>query len=337
MTSISTVRVVPTVSIHDGIEGSAELDQTETVICMTAMDAQCSQVATASVDSTDAPSLSDSTAPLSEQITTIEPRHGWQRIDLSGLWRYRDLLWFLMLRDVQVRYKQTVLGAAWAIIQPLAMMAVASVFFGRLLGVAAKVSVPYPIFFFSGMLAWTFFSGAVAAASMSLVNNAPMLRKIYFPRLIVPIASIGVPAIDLIVSALVLVAMMVWYDVPVTAQLALLPLLSLTMLIAALGVGLLLSALNVAYRDFRYVVPFMLQLWFFVTPVIFPVTIVPPQWQWLLQLNPMGGTIEAFRAAVLGTTVNYSAWALSTLASSVLLFLGLIYFHRTERRFADVV
>lgn len=308
---------------------------------MTAMDARCSQVAQAATVSADAEADAGNQvtfiATASEEITRIEPRHGWQRLDLSGLWRYRDLLWFLMLRDVLVRYKQTVLGAAWAVIQPLAMMAVASIFFGRLLGVAAKVPVPYPIFFFSGMLAWTFFSGAVAAASMSLVNNAQMLRKIYFPRLIVPIASIGVPAIDLIVSALVLVAMMIWYDVAITWQLMLLPLLSMTMLAAALGVGLLLAALNVAYRDFRYVVPFMLQLWFFVTPVIFPVTIVPVQWQWLLQLNPMGGTIEAFRAAILGTSINYGAWALSTLASCILLFLGLIYFHRTERRFADVV
>ncbi len=287
---------------------------------MTAINAGCSQAVVPKVE-----------------VTLIQPRHGFQRLDLAGLWRYRDLLWYLLLRDVQVRYKQTVLGAAWAVIQPLAMMAVASIFFGRLLGVAEKVPVPYPIFFFSGMLAWTFFSGAVAASSMSLVNNAPMLRKIYFPRLIVPLASIGVSAIDFIVSAIVLVAMMVWYDVPVTAQLLLIPALSLTMLAAALGIGLLLAALNVTYRDFRYVVPFLLQLWFFVTPVIFPVTIVPPQWQWLLQLNPMGGTIEAFRAAVLGTPVDYGAWMISTAVASVLLIAGLLYFNRTERQFADVV
>lgn len=308
--------------------GSQHEKQPQQAGRMTAIDARCSQVNAAS---------SEAEAAAAQSVTTIQPRHGWQRLDLPDLWRYRDLLWFLMLRDVQVRYKQTVLGAAWAIIQPVAMMAVASIFFGRLLGVAAKVSVPYPIFFFSGMLAWTFFSGAVGAASMSLVNNAAMLRKIYFPRLIVPFASIGVPAIDLLVSALVLVAMMVWYDVPVTWQLVLLPALSITMLAAALGVGLLLAALNVAYRDFRYVVPFMLQIWFFVTPVIFPVTIVPPQWQWLLQLNPMGGTIEAFRACILGTEIDYGAWAISTLASLVLLALGILYFNRTERRFADVV
>ncbi len=293
---------------------------------MTAIDARCSQVTAQGAD-----------ASIDETVTLIEPRHGWQRLDVAGLWRYRDLLWFLMLRDVQVRYKQTVLGAAWAVIQPLAMMAVASVFFGRLLGVAAKVPVPYPIFFFSGMIAWTFFSGAVGAAAMSLVNNAAMLRKIYFPRLIVPVAAIGVPAMDLIVAAFVLVAMMIWYDVPVTWQLLMLPALSITMITASLGVGLLLAALNVAYRDFRYVVPFMLQLWFFVTPVIFPVTIVPQQWQWLLQLNPMGGTIEAFRAAVLGTPIDYGAWAISATASAILLWLGLVYFNRTERRFADVV
>ncbi len=164
-----------------------------------------------------------------------------------------------------------------------------------------------------------------------------MLRKIYFPRLIVPIASIGVPAVDLIVSALVLVAMMMWYDVPVTWQLMLLPALSITMLAASLGVGLMLAALNVAYRDFRYVVPFMLQLWFFVTPVIFPVDIVPSQWHWLLQLNPMGGTIEAFRASILGTPVDFGAWAISAFAACVLLVMGLLYFNRTERRFADVV
>lgn len=275
--------------------------------------------------------------PAERDVTVIAPRRGWQRLALGELWRYRDLLWFLTLRDVKVRYKQTALGAAWAVIQPLAMMVVASVFFGRLLGVTHRIDVPYPIFFFAGMLAWTFFAGAVNASAMSLVTNAQMLRKIYFPRLIVPVASVGAPLVDLAVSSGVLVAMMIWYGVPVTAQLLVLPLLGLSIVIAALGVGLTLAALNVVYRDFRYVVPFLVQLWFFVTPVIYPVTIVPQRWQWLLSLNPMGGTIEAFRAAILGTEIDYAAWMISACVSALLLVLGLLYFLRTERRFADVV
>ena len=269
--------------------------------------------------------------------TVIQPRGGWQRIDIRKLWQYRDLLWFLTLRDVKVRYKQTALGAMWAVIQPLAMMVVASVFFGRLLGVTDRVSVPYPIFFFSGMVAWTFFASAVNASATSLVANAQMLRKIYFPRLIIPVASIGAPLVDLAVSACVLVCMMIWYDVPLTMQMLWLPVLGGVMVMAVLGVGLTLAALNVVYRDFRYVVPFMIQLWFFVTPVIYPVDIVPEQWQWLLSLNPMGGTIEAFRAAILGTPINFIALASSASVSAMLCVIGMIYFARTERRFADVV
>lgn len=278
-----------------------------------------------------------SSSPAECDVTVIAPRRGWQRLAVGELWRYRDLLWFLTLRDVKVRYKQTALGAAWAVIQPLAMMVVASVFFGRLLGVTHRIAVPYPIFFFAGMLAWTFFAGAVNASAMSLVTSAQMLRKIYFPRLIVPVASVGAPLVDLAVSSGVLVAMMIWYGVPVTAQLLVLPLLGVSIIIAALGVGLTLAALNVVYRDFRYVVPFLVQLWFFMTPVIYPVTIVPQRWQWLLSLNPMGGTIEAFRAAILGTEIDYAAWAISACVSALLLVLGLLYFLRTERRFADVV
>lgn len=269
--------------------------------------------------------------------TVIRPRRGWQRLDLTQLWRYRDLLWFLALRDVKVRYKQTLLGAAWAVIQPLAMMVVASVFFGRLLGVTDRIDVPYPIFFFAGMLAWTFFAGAVSASAMSLVTNAQMLRKVYFPRLIVPVASLGAPMVDLFVSAAVLVGMMFWYGVPLSWQLLWLPVIGVTMATAVLGAGLTLAALNVVYRDFRYVVPFMLQLWFFVTPVIYPVTIVPQQWQWLLSLNPMGGTIEAFRAAVLGAPIDFASWAVSAAVAMALCIGGLVYFARTERTFADVV
>ena len=291
---------------------------------MSAFDATCSSIASAA-------------EPGDEAVSVIQPRKGWQKLDLRTLWQYRDLLRYLTLRDIQVRYKQTVLGAAWAVIQPVAMMLVACVFFGRLLGVAAKVPVPYPIFFFAGMLAWNFFAGAVNASSMSLINSAQMLRKVYFPRLIVPIASIGAPAVDLAISSLVLVALMFWYGVALSWQILLIPFITVSIVAAVLGVGLMLAAPNVAYRDFRHVVPVLPPLWVLVSPVIFPVAIVPESWQWVLHLNPMGGSIEAFRAAVLGSPLDYGAWAISTAASLLLLAGGLAYFTRTERRFADVV
>lgn len=271
-------------------------------------------------------------------IKILQPRHGFQRLEIARLWRFRELLSFLAWRDIKVRYKQTMLGASWAILQPLLTMLVLSVFFGRVVDLTDRTgNVPYPIFLYAGLLPWTFFSTAVNAGTNSLVNNAHMLRKIYFPRLLVPVASIGVPLIDYAMASTVLLALMAWYRVMPTTSFLLIPVLFALITVASLGIGIGMAALTVSYRDSRYLVPFFIQLGFFITPVIYPVTILEGKWQWVLWLNPVGGTISAFRDAVLGTPINYNAVAVSGAISFVLLFAGLIYFARAERKFADVV
>jgi lipopolysaccharide transport system permease protein len=269
-------------------------------------------------------------------VTHIRPRRGWQPLGLAQLGRYQDLLLFLALRDIQVRYKQTFLGAAWAILQPVASM-MALLFLGHLTGVAWRCEAPYAIFLFAGLLPWTFFAGAVNASSNSLVANAAMLRKIYFPRLIIPLASVGAPLVDYLVASVVLAALMLWYGVGVTSSLLFVPPLVLSTLLAALGVGVMLSALTAAYRDFRFVVGFLVQIWFFLSPVIYPVSFIPERFRWFLALNPMYGTIEAFRAAILGRPLPFGAWAVSVVVSLICLVAGLAYFARTERRMADVI
>lgn len=246
------------------------------------------------------------------------------------LWRYRELLWFLALRDVQVRYKQTALGAMWAIIQPFMMMVVLSYVLKHYLGRAEESD---PIFLYAGLLPWTFFAGAVIAATNSLITNADMLRKIYFPRILIPIASIGASVVDFVIAFGLLIVMMVWYGVGVSWQLALVPLLLLTAVIAALGIGILMSALSVAYRDFRYVVPFLVSIGFFLSGVMYKVD----QVHWAMHLNPMSGTIAGFRAAVLCHDINWSAWGISACSAVVCLVMGLVYFARTQRQFADVI
>lgn len=270
-------------------------------------------------------------------VSIIAPAKAWRLVDLRAIWRSRDLLWYLTLRDVQVRYKQTVLGALWAIIQPLAMMTVATLLLGRVFQAAEGVTAPYPIYVFAGMLPWMCFSACVTAGSNSLVANQQMLQKVAFPRLVLPLASAGAPLLDLCISLAVLAGMMVWFQVGITASILLLPVLIVSILLAALSVTIPLAALNVTYRDCRYVVPFLVQVWFFVTPVIYPVAVVPQAYRWMLQLNPIGGPIEAFRAATLGTPMDWTAWAMSTAVSLVLLLAGLMYFGRTEQKFADLV
>lgn len=281
---------------------------------------------------------SGATASALDGARVLRSRTPWQSIDLVRLWRFRDLLWVLALRDIQVRYKQTALGAAWAVLQPVVTMVVLSAFFGRFLGVADKTGgIPYPIFLYAGLLPWMFFTSAVTASSQSLVGNANLLRKVYFPRLLLPMASVGAPLVDYAVSFLVLLAMMAWYHVGLTASILLLPLLVLNTIVAALGVGVLLAALTVSYRDFRFVVPFLLQVWFFVTPVIYPVTVLPGWVRKVLALNPMQGTIEAFRAAVLGRPIDGPLWSVAAATSILCLMAGVAYFARAERRFADIV
>lgn len=265
----------------------------------------------------------------------LKPRRGFQGIDFRRLWQFRELALCLALRDIQVRYKQTLLGAGWALIQPIAMM-IALTAVRRFMS-QSSAGPADAVFVFAAVLPWTFFAGSVTASTNSLVSNAHMLRKVYFPRLIVPVAAVGAPLLDYIVAFVVLAALMLAYGVSFTAQLALLPALIVTTIIAALGVGVLLSALTVAYRDFRYVVTLLVQLWFFATPVIYGLDEMPARYRWLMGLNPMGGTIEAFRNAVLGRPIDYALWAASASVASICLIVGLIYFSRAERKFADIV
>lgn len=279
------------------------------------------------------------TAPsFVETTTVIRATKGIARLRLAELWHYRDLLVLLTLRDIKVRYKQAALGIGWAVLQPAAMALILWLFFGVLMGLDQKVApVPYLVFVLAGILPWTLFESAVTAASGSVVANAAIVRKVYFPRLIVPLAAAGAPLVDYAIGLGVLLLAMVFLGSAWSWQLVLLPLMIASVLVAVLGIGVLLAALTVTYRDFRHLVPFMLRLLFFVTPVIYPVTLLPEGVRWLMALNPVGGTIGAFRAAVLGTPIDYAGWGISTLIGCVALVLGVMCFQRAERRFADVV
>jgi lipopolysaccharide transport system permease protein len=271
-----------------------------------------------------------------EHVTTIEPQKGWRALDIKELWAYRELLFVLTMRDVKVRYKQTVLGFTWAIIQPVMMMVVFSIFFGRLAQIPSD-GFHYPIFVYAGLLPWTFFANAVATSGNSLVGSAQLVSKVYFPRLIIPLASVGSALVDFGVSAGVLLLLMAWYGVGWSLNLLMVPLLVAGVVFIALGVGTFLSALTVAYRDFRYVVPFMIQFWMFATPVVYPASLVPAEWRWLLYLNPMAGMIEGFRSAFLGRPFDFVALVISLGVAVVLFLAGVAYFEKVERHFADII
>ncbi|HEX2723318.1 MAG TPA: ABC transporter permease [Gemmatimonadaceae bacterium] len=275
--------------------------------------------------------------PYSHGEVVIEPSHGWMRLGIGEIWAYRELLYFLVWRDIKVRYKQTALGASWAIIQPFFTMVVFSLFFGRLAAMPSD-GVPYPLFSYTGLVPWTFFASGLALASNSLVGSANLITKVYFPRPIVPIASVLSVAVDFALAFLVLLAMIAYYRVVPTANVIWLPLFFLLALITATGVGLWLSALNVEYRDVRYVVPFLTQFWMFATPIAYPSTLLHAPWRTLYGLNPMVGVVEGFRWALLGTrTVPGPMIVVSSLAAIALLVTGAFYFRRVERSFADMV
>ena len=273
--------------------------------------------------------------PPPVRSTVIRPRSGWIAIDWGELWEARELLYFLVLRDVTVRYKQTVLGVAWTVLQPVFSMLIFTVIFGRLAGMPSD-GAPYAIFVYAGLLPWMFFSNAITSSAQSLVNQQALLTKIYLPRLFVPAASIGGGLVDLGVSSVVFCALLAFYRTMPDWGVLAVPLLVLLTVMTSLGVGLCLAALTVTYRDFRYVVPFMVQAWMYVSPVIYPVSLVPEKWQWLLAINPMAGIIDAFRSALLGKPWNFVTLSVSAVSACLLLAYGLFYFRKTERRFADV-
>jgi lipopolysaccharide transport system permease protein len=283
--------------------------------------------------------VDDTAENATEQfVTVIEPRPGWQLVNLGEMWRYRELLLILAWRDVKVRYKQTALGATWAVLQPLATMAVFSVVLWRLAG-ANPEGFPYPLFVFAGLLPWFFFSNAITSAAQSVVTNQTLVTKVYFPRLLIPLASIGPYLLDFAIGFALLLAMMVAYRIAPGWGLFWVPPIVLGLAIAALGVGTLLSALTVRYRDFRHVVPFMIQLWMFATPSVYMSAkdVVGPRGEPLLPLNPAYGLIVNFRAAVLGTELDLYSLALSTLVAAAGLIVGCFYFRRVERSFADEI
>jgi lipopolysaccharide transport system permease protein len=272
-----------------------------------------------------------------DQVLILKPTRGWGSLNLGEVWNFRELVYFLTLRDLKVRYKQTALGASWAILQPFLTMVVFSVLFGRLLGMPSD-DIPYPIFSYTALLPWGVFSKALNDAGRSIVTNRSMITKIYFPRLIIPLASVISGVVDFIIAFIVLLGMMWYYDISPTSNIWTLPLLLLLALITALGVGLWLSAMNVLYRDIGYVIPFLTQLWFYLTPIVYPTSKIPEEWQLVYALNPMVGVVEGFRWALLDTNTSPGPMVVvSGIISIILMISGMFYFRRMERTFADVV
>jgi len=271
-----------------------------------------------------------------QPLVSIRPATGWSAIDLKSLWAYRELLYFLTWRDLKVRYKQTLLGAAWAIIQPLFTMIIFTIFFGILAGIPSE-GIPYPLFAFAGLLPWTFFSNAVTQSGNSLVGSANLISKVYFPRMIIPGAAVVAGLADMAVAFGMLVVLMAWFRVGVTFNILMLPALIVLITLLAIGVGMWMSALNVKYRDIRYALPFAVQLTMFATPIIYPVTLLPEQWRWVLKLNPLTGIIGGYRSALFGRPFDWAAIAISTVVTIALLVFAAFYFRRMERTFADIV
>lgn len=283
------------------------------------------------------------TGPLPQTLAALpaqplvvgEPRRSWVNLDLRGLWAYRELLYFLMWRDIKVRYKQTLLGATWVVIQPLATMFVFTFFFGKLVG--TPDGMPYPLFAYTGLLPWTFFSNAVSNSSNSLVGSSHLITKVYFPRMIVPVAAVAAGLIDLAIASLILIGMTLYYGVALTQSMLLLPLFIVLTTLLALGLGLLVSALSVKYRDIRHALPFVLQLWMFASPIIYPSSVVAENMRWTLNLNPVTGIIEGFRSALVGRAVDWTAVEISAVVTIVLLISAAYAFRRIEKDFADLI
>jgi lipopolysaccharide transport system permease protein len=279
-------------------------------------------------------------------VTVIEARPGWRAINFAELWRYRELIFFLTLRDIQVRYKQTVMGAVWALLQPLLTSAVFVILFGVMGRMRDDVVVPYLAFVFAGQIAWQFFAAAVSQCGQSLIGSANLISKVYFPRLIIPMAAVGSGLVDFLVALGMMACILVGFWLAPPPQIVLLPFMLFGIIISAIGVGSLLAALTVAYRDFRFVIPFLVQMWMFVTPVGYPLKKVisalatygySDGWLLLYFSNPMAGYVQGFRWCILGEPLEVRCFIVSVATSLIALFVGTAYFRRTERRFADIV
>lgn len=271
-----------------------------------------------------------------EPVVVVEARHGWRGLGLAELWSHRELLYFFVWRDLKVRYRQTLFGAAWAVLQPVLLMLIFTVSVGRLSGVAPK-GVPYPLFAFAGLVPWTLFASSLTSASNSLVNSESIITKVYFPRLLLPFAAVGSFLVDFLIAMVVLVLLMLYFGATPSLAVLWLPLFTLFAVVTALGVGTLLAAINVRYRDVKYVTPFLTQTWMFASPVIYASTLIPSDWQWLYALNPMTGVLEGFRWALLGGPRPDGLILVSGLATVAVFAGALMYFRRTEQTFADVI
>ncbi len=269
--------------------------------------------------------------------TVIEPPRGWLNLQLKEMWHFRELLYFLVWRDLKVRYKQTVLGAAWVIIQPVITMVIFSIIFGRLAKLPSD-GIPYPIFTYSALLPWQLFSRAISEASSSLVGNSQFVTKIYFPRLFLPASSILSGLVDFFISMFILFGLMWFYHIPVTPRIFVLPVLIIITIITSMAAAMWLSAINVKYRDVKYTLPFLLQAWQYITPVVYSSSIIPEKWRILYGLNPMAGVVDGFRWALLGQQMEITSimW-ISAIAIILLTFGGLVYFQRMESSFSDII
>ncbi|HET6855258.1 MAG TPA: ABC transporter permease [Pyrinomonadaceae bacterium] len=271
-----------------------------------------------------------------EPLVVIQPSKKWSLLNLKDIWAYRELLFFLTWRDVKVRYKQTALGAAWAILQPLFMMIIFTIFFGRLAAVGSS-GIPYPLFALAGLVPWTFFANSITASGNSLVGSANLITKVYFPRLIVPAAAMLAGLVDFVLAFVMLCLLMLYYRVTLTTQVLFLPVLVFMTALFGLGVGTWMSALNVKYRDVRFALPFLIQLWLFVSSVILPSTSVPQKWRWILLLNPMSGIIEGYRSALFGLPFDWTALGIAFILTIAVLLYAIYAFGRVERSFADII
>lgn len=271
-----------------------------------------------------------------KKVTVIQPNPSWSFVNLTELWSYRELVSVMIIRDLKVRYKQTVMGVAWAVLQPLTMILIFTLIFGKLAKIPSD-GYPYPVFVFSGLLAWNFFSSAIGTSGVSLIGASNLVSKVYFPRIIVPISSIGVSLVDFVISAALLLIMMMLYGIPITANILWLPFFMAGLFILSIGFGSWLAAITVTYRDFRYVISYLLQIWMYLTPVLYPVSFVPEKWQWLLYLNPLYAWINGIRASFLNQPIDLLGTFISLSFSIMIFAAGMFYFEKTQRRFADII